>query len=338
MLKLHYEMCRSSVRNVLKLIVRCAAVMGPRKMSKKGEATVSKEAGASKKGEPVAPKKVRKARNAQGKGGAKDGAVGTRCSPQLFKLEMKNCWDVLTTDQRAAVMRTPFAHFLKCSDNYNNVGWVQAIVDRFDSERQAFIFPNGVSVALRSRELSCVLGLRNVGLRVHRDLKKTPETVRRYFDGRNGNVNRQEIIKVLHQVAGKEEWAPGKRDARDFARIFILWVFNTILFPTGHYSVPAHVIHQVDNLDIIDEYAWGEAVHEFLVSSLAKRTSEGRLYVDGCTFGLVVWSHFNFFYFEFFLFMQRMNISNSCKCHRCGYSSVFTAFVHRWMSIKFLAS
>ena len=216
----------------------------------------------------------------------------SRCSPQLFITEMKKLDERITPQQRDAVMRTPFSHFLQCSPNYNNAALMESIVDKYNDDIVGFAVGKGVTLSFPSTELSCVLGLRDAGVHVHPGLKKVPTVVRRFFDGKLGNVNRTTIIKVLHQIAGNEEWAAGERDIEDFARVFILFLFNTILFPTAHKYVPPYIIHYVDDLESIDEYAWGEAVHAFLVNSLKKR-AEGRTYVDGCTFGLVVRSYLN---------------------------------------------
>ena len=95
------------------------------------------------------------------------------------------------------------------------------------------------------------------------------------------------MIDLIEKAAGNEELVPGRHDIEDFARIFILFLFNTVLFPNAHMYVPAYLVHYVDNLETIDEYAWGEAVHNFLVQSLIKM-EQGRRYIEGCTFGLVV--------------------------------------------------
>lgn len=92
---------------------------------------------------------------------------------------------------------------------------------------------------------------------------------------------------MLKKVARNEEWENGMRDPKDFARIFILFVFSCVLFPTSHLFVPAHLMHYVDDLETIGDYAWGNAVYEFLVDSMVMCT-KGKRYIDGCTIGVLV--------------------------------------------------
>ena len=276
--------------------------MGPRKGTKKVGVEKEKPAAAEKK-KPAAtrtekpaktkkrPRKVSKEQQSTVANPKADvaeaGSAISRCSTQLFMTEMNKVLPLITEAQRDAMMKTPFTQFLNCSLKYGSLAWMEAIVKCYDERKDGFVVGKGIVLKFPSVELSCVLGLRNVGVYVHTNLEAKSETVNRFFDEKFSNVKRTKIIEVLQKVAGNEEWQPGKRDAQDFARIFILWVFNTILFPNAHMYVPPYLLHLVDNLETIHDYAWGKAVHQFLVRSLMKR-ADGRRYVDGCTFGLVV--------------------------------------------------
>ena len=53
-------------------------------------------------------------------------------------------------------------------------------------------------------------------------------------------------------------------------RVFVLMVFNTVLFPTKNFRIPPKLFVYVDNIEELDCYNWGKAVHEFLVVSIRK--------------------------------------------------------------------
>ncbi|XP_058069772.1 uncharacterized protein LOC131218911 isoform X1 [Magnolia sinica] len=75
----------------------------------------------------------------------------------------------------------------------------------------------------------------------------------------------------------------------DFTKLFILYIFNTILFPTSNHATPKILLHYVNNLEKLNSYDWDTAVYEFLVKSISKCVEEKKSYVNGCVMILEPW-------------------------------------------------
>ena len=204
----------------------------------------------------------------------------SRCSPQLFVAVWEKIKGAITEEQRAAVRRTPFGHFVDCPKCPNSATWLEAIRRCYSEEQNGFVLGENLIVQFSAREFSCVLGLRYAGFDVHPKATQSSKTVDKFFGGKVGLVKRDNIIDCVQKEAGRCE-------PSEFARLYILLVFSVLLYPTSHLYVPPHVVHYVDDLDLIGEYAWGKSVYEFVAGSL-KQCAKGKRYMDGCTLGLML--------------------------------------------------
>ena len=102
------------------------------------------------------------------------------------------------------------------------------------------------------------------------------------------------LTETLWLLAGRTD----EEDVNNFVRVFVLMVFNTVLFPTKIFRIPPKLFVYVDNIEELDCYNWGKAVHEFLVVSIRKYLENQGLerlidqmkttYVDGCIVGVLV--------------------------------------------------
>ena len=209
--------------------------------------------------------------------------IATRCSPKHFRKVMDELEKKMTRAQRAAIMATPFYHLTRLPRENSSTNRLEAILSLLDVNTRAFVFGEGVVLPFPSWEFACVLGLRHAGQDVHPKLVEESRIVAKHFGGKVGHVNRSAIERKLKGMVGEKA-----TDDKEFAGLFVLLVFNCILFPMGHLYTPAHVVHYVDNVDDIGSYAWGKAVYRFLWTSLVDYKAGRKRYVDGCTMGLMV--------------------------------------------------
>ena len=209
------------------------------------------------------------------------GRVRSSCSPRAFRQIVDPLLPLLTMEQRSAVKATPFYHLVDVSDGKVSHALLKALIRRYRKDRGGFMFGNGLEIAFAVDEVSFVLGLQYVGQYVHERATFPSTTVATYFEGKVSNVTRANISRQLSVLAGDVQ------DRKDFARLFALLAFNCVLFPTIAKDTPAFMVHYVDDLDSLGEYAWGKAVHKFLVHSLNNMTTRS-IAVEGCTFGLSV--------------------------------------------------
>ena len=189
-----------------------------------------------------------------------------------------------------ALKKTPFYIYFDMPKLNTSFIRIEAILRRFDVKKLSFIFGEDVEVPFVASEFSMVLGLQQVGQSVDVKLKMESLTVARLFGGQFKNVNRSNIAKKLEKFVNKEsEEALG-----DFSRLYILLVFNCILFPTSNYWTPRFLLPYLDDLSRIGLYAWGEAAYSFIVDDMRSHcggeTGEDapKKYLDGCTVGLTV--------------------------------------------------
>ena len=110
------------------------------------------------------------------------------------------------------------------------------------------------------------------------------------FSGEIRNVKQTEIAKLLDEYANKDS----DDSVDDFCRLYILFVFNCIIFSTSNYWTPSFLLPYVDDLSRVGLYAWGEAAYNFVVSEIRKHLGgvvgeeSKKKYFDGCTIALMV--------------------------------------------------
>ena len=140
-----------------------------------------------------------------------------------------------------------------------------------------------------------VLGLRAYGKRVElKRIKTKSTTLRDLFQSSATEAHRDKLLVKLLELAGKTD----EDGVNDFVRVFVLLVFNAVLFPTKTFRIPPKLFVYVDNIRELECYNWGKAVYEFLVDSMYEFLDDKGLhkliiqkritYIDGCILGLLV--------------------------------------------------
>ena len=214
---------------------------------------------------------------------SRETGVTSRCSLQVWRETIDEIEELASRKQIAAVKRLPFGHFLTAPGKNISGALVECLANRYDPEQRGFVLGSNVLVEFKLEEFSCVLGLKYAANAVHPKLVLPSPIVSRLFGGHLKNVKRKKIIGHLRNLAGK-------RDRKgDFARLYVLLAFNCLLFPESNQGTPAFVVHYVDNLEELWEYAWGDACYRYLEESI-RLYREGRTEraINGCTFGLLV--------------------------------------------------
>ena len=87
-----------------------------------------------------------------------------------------------------------------------------------------------------------MVGLRYVGQHVNEKVVKNSSIVERYFERKASYVTRTAIGDALLQYVGQGPDEEGKGTPKDIARLYVLFVFNCILFPLTYYQTPVYVI------------------------------------------------------------------------------------------------
>ncbi|XP_075488219.1 uncharacterized protein LOC142527329 isoform X1 [Primulina tabacum] len=108
-------------------------------------------------------------------------------------------------------------------------------------------------------------------------------------------------------------------DVDDFVKLYIIFVFNCILFPTSNCTTPRFLLTYVDDLSKICNYAWGNAAYRFLNEEILKHVRDGerrKKYFDGCVIGLKAW-----------LYERIPSLGKPCALH------IFPRFF-RWVDSK----
>ncbi|XP_073158591.1 uncharacterized protein [Henckelia pumila] len=105
----------------------------------------------------------------------------------------------------------------------------------------------------------------------------------RQFGGHLGRAKRAEIHEKLISLACSDSGS----EIDDFVRLYILFIFNCVIFSTGNYYTPSFIFPYLDDLTTFFDYAWGDAAFRYLCRSI--RNIESKSYLDGCTVGLMAW-------------------------------------------------
>lgn len=104
----------------------------------------------------------------------------------------------------------------------------------------------------------------------------------RQFGGKVSNAHMISIKKKLFSLASTDVEA----DIDDFVRLFILFIFNCIIFSTSNYIIHSFIFPYMDALSTLFKFAW-EMSH-FIFFTKNYRIKEFKTYMDGCTIGLMV--------------------------------------------------
>ncbi|XP_058077404.1 uncharacterized protein LOC131225830 [Magnolia sinica] len=207
----------------------------------------------------------------------------TRCAPSKF-FDFMN--EVKLKDEHIkAIADTPFKEFMRFPRLPVQRTFLNSILDRWDNASSCFIL-GGKRVFIKPQDIVVILGLSMRGEYI--DLKKKlddcdKQLKDKYFPNvlLSRNLMEENIKKLLEQSL--------EESLTDFTKLFILYIFNTILFPNASQTTPKFLLHYVNNLEKMHSYAWATAVYEFLVRSISEGAKKKKGYVNGCVMILEPW-------------------------------------------------
>ncbi|XP_019188141.1 PREDICTED: uncharacterized protein LOC109182405 isoform X2 [Ipomoea nil] len=215
----------------------------------------------------------------------KDGAnaVGnfsTRFSLPSFVKRVKK----LTEAQKEAVRRAGFGNLLLIPNQMLCKSLLVELMERWNCDKSSFVLPHG-EITISLMDVVLILGLRVTGNPVSIG-DNTPFL----------NLEREYGAVLWNRkitVASVEERLEslGETDDDDFLRLFLLYMFGTLLFPTTTGKIDSRYLYLLRDVDNVDQFAWGAAVLEDLFYWLSKRKRDNVQYVGGCLIFLQIWCY-----------------------------------------------
>ncbi|KAI3770972.1 hypothetical protein L6452_02120 [Arctium lappa] len=190
----------------------------------------------------------------------------------------------LTKSQRKSIKRVGFGNLLHIPNHVLRRLQLNELMERWNSERQAFVFPPG-EITITLLDVVLILGLRVVG-----------EPVVVEEDAPLTSLEKEFGASVLNRTIGVESLKQrleslGERDDESFVRTFLLYCFGTLLFPTANGKVDSRYLCLFQDLDNVSCFAWGAAVLEDLHHCLSQRKSKRTSFIGGCLLLLQVWCY-----------------------------------------------
>lgn len=221
--------------------------------------------------------------------------INGRCYFRNYTTVAEDLIKLMSGDQRQRINATPFGHLLELPYIKQSRPLLDALLSFWDDEGKGFMFGKTL-VPFVGSDIALVLGLNATGDEVlfHREGTVESDILNHFFDGDHKKATRDLIKNKLVSLVGKS----GLDDVVDFTKLWVVFLFVTILFPTAHYIIPKDLFLYIDDLDSIARYNWGYAVYSFirqqipgLAYSVRMRNMSGvgsAGYMDGCTVALVV--------------------------------------------------
>ncbi|XP_038973354.1 uncharacterized protein LOC120105189 [Phoenix dactylifera] len=223
--------------------------------------------------------------------------VNGRCYFSRYVQFIATLVQSMSREQNDRVTATPFGHMLSLPYIKQSRPVLDTLLSFWDDVDEGFWFGK-VLVPFLGSEFALILGLSATGdeVELYREGRVTSDLIIRFFDGDHKKAGRDAIENRLQLLVGKR----GRQDVEDFTKLWVLYLFVTILFPTVHYNVPKALCSYIDDLGRLGSYSWGLAVFAFIrqqiptiSESVRRRNISGNGsggYMDGCTVALVVWA------------------------------------------------
>lgn len=128
---------------------------------------------------------------------------------------------------------------------------VETVLKMFDVQYLSFKFWDNIFVPFKSSKFSILMGLKSIRHPVNIDLKMKSSVLNLYFGGNVSNVIRSSIHLKLFELERKKN----TRYIEDFARIFILFLFNCVIFSVDNYSTTQFILSYLDDLNHFFDYS-----------------------------------------------------------------------------------
>ena len=221
--------------------------------------------------------------------------INGRCYFRNYISVIEDLIQSMSQEQKQRVNGTLFGHLLEVPYIKQSRPLLDALLSFWDEEGNGFQFGKTL-VKFLGTDFALVLGLNANGDEVvlHNEEKIESDIVNRFFDGDHKNATRDAVKSKLISLVGKTRL----EDVADFAKLWVVFLFATILFPTVHYGIPKALFSYIDNIDSLGRYNWGYAVYSFirqqildLAFTICTRNKSRKglaRYLDGCTVALVI--------------------------------------------------
>lgn len=187
----------------------------------------------------------------------------------------------LTVEQKNAITKVGFGNLLKVRNLPLNKSLLVELMDRWSSERLAFVLLSK-EIRINLMDVASIMGLRVMGKPV---VLKEDEPFSELEMEYGATLWKRKISIV--SIESRLD-ALGEAVNDDFVRSFLLFTFGTFLFPNATVNVDSRYLSVLKDLDKLCDYAWGAAVHEDVSMWLCKRKENNVQYVGGCLLFLQV--------------------------------------------------
>ncbi|XP_068648631.1 protein MAIN-LIKE 2-like isoform X2 [Aristolochia californica] len=225
-------------------------------------------------------------------GASRDNKIQCRCCPSRFVDKVNEL--ALTDRHKEILNQTPFGHLISLPKVVVQRTLIDDLLGRWKFVERAFQLGSKL-VAFLPSDVALIMGLSmrggnidhhmNVGISdIHTRLFTTKIVKRDMIEARLIEVSKGECQESIH----------------DTVKLLVLYLFCVFLFPYSNVSLPYKYFRLVDNLEGLCDYAWANAVHEFLVDSISvasKKVQERNSgaparpvgYLNGCAIVLESW-------------------------------------------------
>ncbi|KAJ9547466.1 hypothetical protein OSB04_020009 [Centaurea solstitialis] len=190
----------------------------------------------------------------------------------------------LTESQRNSITRAGFGNLLHIPNHVLRRLQLNELMERWNSERRAFVFPLG-EITITPLDVVLILGLRVFGepVVINEDAPFTSLETEFGASVTNRSIGLESLKLRLESL--------GERDDEFFVRMFLLYCFGTLLFPTANGKVDSRYLYLFRDLDNVSCFAWGAAVLEDLHDCLSQRKTKRTNVIGGCLILLQIWCY-----------------------------------------------
>lgn len=181
----------------------------------------------------------------------------------------------LTESQRTSIKRAGFGYLLQIPQHVLRRSQLIELMDTWSIEKQAFVFPVG-EISITLLDVALILGLRVIGEPVVLKEDAPLTSLEKSFDASVSNryISVESLKDRLESI--------GEKDDQSFVRVFLLYCFGTLLFPSENGKVDSRYLSFLQDLNNVSCFAWGAAVLQYLHDWLTKRKVEKINKIGGC--------------------------------------------------------
>ena len=211
---------------------------------------------------------------------------------------------VLNCEEIELLESTPFAEFFKLKEMKLLPTLISSLIKVWSGVDKGFTLGDDVLVPFTLKDVKKISGLPCGGKKLFANRGAGRGWADKYFG--STLIQDKDILGKL-----KELMASGSRVEcqEDIVRLYILYMFATILFANANNRLESRWCHTVEKLNKLEEYDWADAVYKHLLLSIESVSNKYRSYsntgkkgtfhVNGaafilqvCVSSLIIISHF----------------------------------------------